>query len=142
MSKFTLFKKVIPTTIIALAPQVFALSNTTCGSDNSRFALMYSDVSFRAGGTYAFFDYAKFNGVEFHGGSGAMMGRGKITESALELNLTWTQTGSKIKVPMGILKGRKVNGQWELKIVPVDKNALPIKSATPIKLPFCDTDEV
>lgn len=137
MSQFTLFKKIVPATMLMMAPPTFAgLPKTTCKNLDSKFAIAFNEVTFRVDSKFAFFDYVKLNGTEFYGGQGSMMGQGLITENTLNLELTWTATGSREKNAVGKLVGKKVNGRWSLKLAPFNYSQNTY-SSNYIPLAFC-----
>ena len=140
MSNFSLFKKAIPATIMAIAPYASAsLEKTNCSSDDTRFALEYTNVDFKAGTDYAFFDYFKVRGTEYYGGQGSMYGKGKIGSTTLKLDLSWTATGSKISNKVGLLQGKNVNGEWLLEFTPWNTITKKYETNSTVKLENCRT---
>ncbi len=142
MKAFTLFKKVVPLAIVAIAPNAPAgLAYTQCQSADSRFALEYNEIDFQPGKEYAFFDFAKINGIVYYGGSGSMMGRGTVTTSTIDMKLTWTATGQKVDHNMGLLKGKLVGGQWQLEFIPWNARTGKYEKTNPVELSDCSPKE-
>jgi hypothetical protein len=139
-SKFSLFRNAVPATMMAIAPHAFAgLDITNCRTTDNRFALRYTEVSFEAGKDYAFFDYFKLGRTEFWGGHGSMYGKGKITANTLKLDLSWTETGASVSSKVGLLEGKKVNGEWALEFTPWNNLTKSYEKNSTGKLEICRT---
>lgn len=138
MSRFSLFKKLVPATLLTVAPTAFAdsLGTKQCHNLKNQFGLQFNEVTFTITKDTAFFDYVKSYGVEYS--SGSTVGHGSISDTALELELVYTRTGSQVKNNVGYLVGKKVKGEWQFELTPWNPETESYEEKA-VKLSYCQS---
>lgn len=144
MKKTSIFKTATVSSLAMLmGQQAMSFDQRTCFSDDRKNAVMYyPSTTLEISKDIVFFNYMRIEGVDYYGGSGTMMGKGKVGEKTLDLELTWTNTGYHDSNRVGKLKGKKVNNEWIFSLTPWNKNTQKYDSERKVIMQNCQITNI